>query len=268
MAVCRNTFGAKPGEVYGLLGPNGAGKSTTFGMMAMQIPVTSGSAHLMNYEINQIPLGKLGKYFGICNQENLMWDMMTVDESLNFVASLKGIGGSRRDMFKRLITQNLDLTPFKNTLAMNLSGGNKRKLCCAQAIMLSPRVLFLDEPTTGVDPVSRRSLNRMIKKMKNASVLLTTHRMDEAEQLCDKIAIMINGRFVVFGSPNYLKNQYGHGYTVSIKQTEKMFKDNDKNIIQKMKEPNRIPQAELIHTEGKTKIGASGAPAQAAADAA
>ena len=217
MAVCRNTFGAKPGEVYGLLGPNGAGKSTTFGMMAMQIPITSGSAHLMNYEINEIPLGRLGKYFGICNQENLMWDMMTVDESLNFVASLKGISGSRRDMFKRLITKNLDLTPFKNTLAMNLSGGNKRKLCCAQAIMLSPRVLFLDEPTTGVDPVSRRSLNRMVKKMKNASVLLTTHRMDEAEQLCDKIAIMINGRFVVFGSPNYLKNQYGHGYTVSIK---------------------------------------------------
>ena len=78
--------------------------------------------------------------------------------------------------------------------------------------MLSPRVLFLDEPTTGVDPLSRRSLNRMIKKMKMASVLLTTHRMDEAEQLCDKIAIMINGRFVVFGSPNYLKNEYGHGY--------------------------------------------------------
>ena len=83
--------------------------------------------------------------------------------------------------------------------------------------MLCPRVLFLDEPTTGVDPVSRRSLNRMVKKMSSASVLLTTHRMDEAEQLCDKIAIMINGRFVVFGSPNYLKTQYGHGYSISIK---------------------------------------------------
>ena len=131
---------------------------------------------------------------------------MTVDECLNLIASLKGVNGTRRDVFKRLIMQNLDLTPFKHTLAKNLSGGNKRKLCCAQAIMLSPRVLFLDEPTTGVDPVSRRSLNRMIKKMKMASVLLTTHRMDEAEQLCDKIAIMINGRFVVYGSPNYLKN--------------------------------------------------------------
>lgn len=152
-----------------------------------------------------------------------MWDDMTVDESLNLVASLKGVNGHRRDVFKRLIMQNLDLIPFKNTLAKNLSGGNKRKLCCAQAIMLSPRVLFLDEPTTGVDPVSRRSLNRMIKKMKMASVLLTTHRMDEAEQLCDKIAIMINGRFVVYGSPNYLKNAYGHGYTISMKQTKEKF---------------------------------------------
>ena len=82
--------------------------------------------------------------------------------------------------------------------------------------MLCPKVLFLDELTSGVDPVSRRSLNRMVKKMNMASVLLTTHRMDEAEQLCDRIAIMINGRFVVFGSPNYLKTQYGHGYTIEI----------------------------------------------------
>jgi ATP-binding cassette, subfamily A (ABC1), member 3 len=91
--------------------------------------------------------------------------------------------------------------------------------------MLNPRILFLDEPTCGVDPVSRRSLNRMVKKMKDASVLLTTHRMDEAEQLCDKIAIMINGRFVIVGSPNYLKSVYGHGYNVSVKQTKQAFND-------------------------------------------
>jgi ATP-binding cassette, subfamily A (ABC1), member 3 len=82
--------------------------------------------------------------------------------------------------------------------------------------MLCPKVLFLDEPTTGVDPVSRRSLNRMVKKMEMASVLLTTHRMDEAEQLCDKIAIMINGRFVVYGTPNHLKTMYGKGYTICV----------------------------------------------------
>ena len=93
MAVCKNTFGVKKGEVYGLLGPNGAGKSTTFGMMAMQFPVTSGEPELMGQSIKDIELGKVGKFFGICNQENLIWDEMTVDESLNLVASLRGISG-------------------------------------------------------------------------------------------------------------------------------------------------------------------------------
>ena len=131
MAVCRNTFGLKKGEVLGLLGPNGAGKSTTLSMMAMQFPVSSGSAELMGNSIDTLPLGRVGKFFGICNQENLIWDEMTVDESLNLVASLKGISGERREIVKRIISQNLDLTPFKNTLSKNLSGGNKRKLCCA-----------------------------------------------------------------------------------------------------------------------------------------
>jgi ATP-binding cassette subfamily A (ABC1) protein 3 len=150
---------------------------------------------------------------------------------MNFVASLKGISGARRESVKRLIMETLELNFFKDTIAKNLSGGNKRKLCCAQALMLCPKVLFLDEPTSGVDPVSRRSLNRMVKKMTMASVLLTTHRMDEAEQLCDKIAIMINGRFVVFGSPNYLKTQYGQGYTIALTQDRVKFRNPQTNIL-------------------------------------
>lgn len=102
----------------------------------------------------------------------------------------------------------------------NLSGGNKRKLCCALTLILCPKIEYLDEPTTGVDPVSRRALLRMMKKLSDSSTLLTTHRMDEAEQLCDNIAIMINGRFVVYGSPGHLKQAYGHGYTLIIKQNE------------------------------------------------
>jgi len=183
--VCSNTFGVRKGEVFGLLGPNGAGKSTTFSMIAMQLPITSGHAELMGHEILDFPLQAMGKFFGQCNQENLIWESLTVDESMNFIASLKGIEGERRERVKRLVMETLELNFFKNTIAANLSGGNKRKLCCAQALMLCPKVLFLDEPTSGVDPVSRRSLNRMVKKMNMASVLLTTHRMDEAEQLCD-----------------------------------------------------------------------------------
>jgi ATP-binding cassette, subfamily A (ABC1), member 3 len=103
----------------------------------------------------------------------------------------------------------LDLTPFGDKLASQLSGGNKRKLCSAVSLMSNPTVEFLDEPTTGVDPIARRSLFKMLKQLKNSSILLTTHRMDEAESLCDKIAIMINGKFVCYGSPSHLKQKYG-----------------------------------------------------------
>jgi len=199
----------------------------------------------MGTEINNFPLATMGKFFGQCNQENLLWETLTVDESMNFIASLKGITGERRERFKRLIMETLELNFFKNTISKNLSGGNKRKLCCAQALMHCPRVLFLDEPTSGVDPVSRRSLNRVVKKMNMSSVLLTTHRMDEAEQLCDNIAIMINGRFVVLGSPNYLKTQYGQGYTIEITQSRSHYDDETTRITNQINQ--YIPAAELVH---------------------
>ena len=132
---------------------------------------------------------------------------------------MKGLSNEDRDRNKQLILETLELTDFVDTRAGNLSGGNKRKLCCAQTLLVCPKVEFLDEPTTGVDPVSRRSLLRMVRQLSNSSTLLSTHRMDEAEQLCDNIAIMINGRFVCYGSPSYLKKNYGHGYTLHIRQT-------------------------------------------------
>jgi len=115
-----------------------------------------------------------------------------------------------------LIIDTMDLDQFRETRAGNLSGGNKRKLSCALTLLLSPKLEFLDEPTTGVDPISRRALFRMVKQMGDSGIVLTTHRMDEAQQLCDKIAIMVNGRFVVFGSPDYLMEKYGRGYMFTV----------------------------------------------------
>ena len=109
-----------------------------------------------------------------------------------------------------------DLHEYLNIRACNLSGGNKRKLCCAMTLLLVPKANFLDEPTTGVDPVSRRSLFNLIKHLDNSANILTTHRMDEAESLCDKIAVMINGKIVCYGSPNYLMQSYGQGYQFSV----------------------------------------------------
>ena len=106
---------------------------------------------------------------------------------------------------RELLKDTLELQPFSKVRAEALSGGNKRKLCCALSLVANPQIEFLDEPTTGVDPVARRSLFNMLKHLKQSSIMLTTHRMDEAEGLCDTIAIMINGRFVCFGSPGHLK---------------------------------------------------------------
>ena len=118
--------------------------------------------------------------------------------------------------------KTLDLKPFARTKAMNLSGGNKRKLVCAMSLLGNPQIEFLDEPTTGVDPVSSRSLFKLLKNLDKTSMILTTHRMDEAESLCDNLVIMINGRFACYGSPGHLKSSYGKGYTIKLKFTNSL----------------------------------------------
>jgi ATP-binding cassette subfamily A (ABC1) protein 3 len=123
-------------------------------------------------------------------------------------------------MQKEFIKKTLDLEEYSDTRAAELSGGNKRKLVCAMSLVGCPKVDFLDEPTTGVDPVSRRSLFKMLKSLEDTSIILTTHRMDEAESLCDNIAILINGRFVCYGSPGHLKSVYGQGHTISLHHTQ------------------------------------------------
>lgn len=130
-AVAGNTFAVKKGEVFGLLGPNGAGKSTTFGMMCMETPKNSGVARVLNKRVEEIDVLKDGPYIGLCPQYNAIWEQLTVDESLNLVARMKGLSTEDRDRNKKLITETLELTEFTNTRAGTLSGGNKRKLCVA-----------------------------------------------------------------------------------------------------------------------------------------
>jgi len=146
---------------------------------------------------------------GLCPQFNTIWEKLTVDEHLNFMGALKGLDTAEIEKQKEYLKKELDLSEFSNRKAENLSGGNKRKLCCAISLIANPLIEFLDEPTSGVDPIARRSLFKILKKLRNSSIMLTTHRMDEAEALCDTIAIMINGSFVCYGSPGYLKSKYG-----------------------------------------------------------
>jgi ABC-type multidrug transport system ATPase subunit len=142
----------------------------------------------------------------------------------------------------------LDLTSFAQTKAINLSGGNKRKLVCAMSLVGYPEIEFLDEPTTGVDPVSCRSFFKMLKGLKQSSMVLTTHRMDEAESLCDNIAIMINGSFVCYGSPGQLKSTYGKGYTIVLKH----YGTADQHLNQYLAQNMPYMQRVSIKQEGAT----------------
>lgn len=216
LAVSNNTFGVKAGETLGLLGPNGAGKSTTFSMLAMEQSMTSGNVRLMGQELQSVDLIKEGSKLGMCPQYNAIWEQLTVRENLQFIARCKGLTQAQFENNLNVIVETLNLLEYLDVKAEFLSGGNKRKLSCALTLLVHPTIEFLDEPTTGVDPVSRRNLFRMIKQLKDSSIVLTTHRMDEAEQLCDNIAIMVNGSVVCYGTPTYLMEEYGGGYEFTI----------------------------------------------------
>jgi ATP-binding cassette subfamily A (ABC1) protein 3 len=215
-AVNKNTFCVKKGEVFALLGPNGAGKSSMFNIMTLDLKRSSGEVQVLNTELDNIDVGSQGYMMGMCPQFNTIWSCLSVDQSISFIGEIKGLSAEDIEFQKKFIKETLDLGAYSDTRAANLSGGNKRKLICAMSLVGCPKVEFLDEPTTGVDPVSRRSLFKMLKSLKDSSMILTTHRMDEAESLCDNIAIMINGRFVCYGSTGHLKNTYGQGYSISL----------------------------------------------------
>ena len=183
----------------------------------MALKRSDGECKIHDINIDNLDVYNNKIVMGICPQHNTVWDMLTVDQTLWHIAEIKGL--SRQDIEKQVdfLMETLDLSQYAKTRAMNLSGGNKRKLVCAMSLIGNPSIEFLDEPTTGVDPVSARSLFKMLKGLKESSMILTTHRMDEAESLCDNIAIMINGRFACYGSPGHLKSQYGQGYSLVIK---------------------------------------------------
>jgi len=205
-AVDNNTFTVRRGEIFGLLGPNGAGKSTTFDMLTFDLKRTAGEAKVLGSMLDRLNIVEEGIRMGMCPQHNTIWDFLDVDQSIEFIADIKGIRGEQMEFARNFIKRTLDLQDYSKTKANELSGGNKRKLVCAMSLVCFPIMEFLDEPTTGVDPVSRRSLFKMLKHLKQSSMILTTHRMDEAESLCDKIAIQVNGRFVVYGSAGHLKD--------------------------------------------------------------
>jgi ABC-2 type transport system ATP-binding protein len=206
-AVKRITFSVAGGEVFGLLGPNGAGKSTLIRMLTTLLVPTSGTALVNGFDVVKQSDG-VRKSIGVIPQAMTSDLELSVEENLIIFAKLYGVPRQKRE---RLITDLLaavELTQWRDKQVKHLSGGMRRRVEIARGLVHEPRIFFLDEPTTGLDPVSRVAVWEMLQKIKserNLTVLLTTHYMDEADRLCDRIAIVDHGELKALDSPLKLK---------------------------------------------------------------
>ncbi|XP_077979982.1 phospholipid-transporting ATPase ABCA3-like isoform X2 [Glandiceps talaboti] len=216
VAVDDMSFGVALGECFGLLGNNGAGKTSTFQMLTGDAAITSGTAYVDGYDIKQ-NLKIVQQKLGYCPQFDALIDQMTGRETLWMYARLRGVPESYiGESVNNLISLVL-LDEHADKLVKTFSGGNKRKLSTAIALVGDPPIVLLDEPTTGMDPVARRLLWDAISQVVadgSRCVILTSHSMEECEALCTRLAIMVNGRFKCTGSTQHLKTRFGQGYTL------------------------------------------------------
>jgi len=206
-AVDDVSFSVKEEEIFGLLGPNGAGKSTLIRMMTTLIPITAGTACVAGHDV-QKEADAARRAIGVIPQA-LTSDLdLTVEENLNIYAKLYDVPAKKRKAAIDELLEVVDLTKWRRAQTKTLSGGMRRRLEIARCLVHIPRIFFLDEPTTGLDPVSRVAVWEMltnIKSHRQLTILITTHYMDEADRLCDRIAIVDHGKLVALDTPAALK---------------------------------------------------------------
>merc|ERR1711871_607698 len=202
---------------FGLLGVNGAGKTTTLGMLTGDQAPTEGNAWVNGHSIiNDMQAVRRG--VGFCPQFDALLDNMTGREHLHLFARTKGIPEEHVLMVAEQLLQLVNLSMFADKPSGAYSGGNKRKLSLAIALVGNPQLVFLDEPSTGMDPVSRRFMWNVIEATaKERSVVLTTHSLDECEALCNQVVVMVGGKLKCLGNIQHLKSRFGMGYTVELK---------------------------------------------------
>jgi ABC-2 type transport system ATP-binding protein len=206
-AVNGISFSVEAGEIFGLLGPNGAGKSTLIRMMTTLVPPTSGTAIISGADITKDP-DTVRRAIGVIPQAMTSDLELSVEENLLFYAKLYGVPKAKRTRLIAELLESVELTQWADKQVKNLSGGMRRRVEIARGLVHEPRIFFLDEPTTGLDPVSRVAVWEMLTRIKShrdLTILITTHYMDEADRLCDRIAIVDHGELKALASPLTLK---------------------------------------------------------------
>ena len=243
MAVNNISIEMAKDEITSLLGHNGAGKTTTMSILCGLYPPTKGTAYVSGYDI-RTDMSEIRHNLGICPQYNVLFDRLTVEESLWFCASVKGMDSAKiADDITRFLN-DLGIPEKRDVYTTNLSGGMKRKLSVAMAFIGGSDVVILDEPTAGMDPSARRSTWDLLLQYKTGrTIMLSTHHMDEADLLSDRIGIIARGEMECFGTPLYLKGKYGKGYSVIFDMLSGYTPGLLGDLIRKY-----VPTAKLVHT--------------------
>ena len=206
----------QPGETLGILGPNGAGKTTLIRQITTELIPTSGTIHVLGNDAVQEP-NKVKSLLGIVPQEGTLFDYLTVYQHLNIFGKLRGYSG--RDAARRAeeLVEELRLTEHRDVAIKKISGGMRRRILVGIAALAHPPLMVLDEPTTGLDPQSRRDLWVQLRRYKKTktSVIITTHYMEEAEQLCDRVGIILDGRLMALDTVANLRDSYSYEYKIT-----------------------------------------------------
>ncbi|EGR34523.1 hypothetical protein IMG5_008720 [Ichthyophthirius multifiliis] len=199
-------------QILCLLGHNGAGKTTTISLLTGLIQKTEGKISYFENDLEE-NLDQIRQNIGLCTQKDVLYDDLTIEEHLEFIARIKGIqcGKKIKEDVEKIIVL-VTLQDERKKLAKNLSGGNKRKLSLGMALIGGSRIIFLDEPTSGMDTMSRINIWKILEKIQNRTIVLTTHHLEEAEKLAHRIAIMNFGKLLILGSSEYIKQKFGVGY--------------------------------------------------------
>ncbi|HEV2298426.1 MAG TPA: ATP-binding cassette domain-containing protein [Candidatus Acidoferrales bacterium] len=208
VAVDSVSFTVEDGEIFGLLGPNGAGKTTLIRMLTTLTPPTSGIARIAGLDIVK-QANEVRHVLGVIPQAFTSDPELTAEENMLIHAKLYGVPAGQRDALITRLLESVELQNFRAKLVRTFSGGMRRRLEIARGLVHSPKIMFLDEPTTGLDPVSRTNVWEMIRRLRDQehlTLLLTTHYMDEADKLCDRIAIVDHGHLAALDSPTNLKD--------------------------------------------------------------
>ncbi len=207
------TLQIEKGELFGLLGPNGAGKTTTINILCGLIKPTSGSAQILGYDV-QKDAGKVKELIGVCTQETAIYPYLTGTENLELFGNLYTLDKKTLKTRRDMLLDKMGLAEDAKRKSSKYSGGMKRRLSLALALIHDPEIAFLDEPTVAMDPQSRHAVWDFIReqKTKGKTVILTTHAMEEAEELCDRVGIIDHGKLIALGTPkeliskNHVKN--------------------------------------------------------------